>query len=330
MRFRGRLALWGLAIGAVGGVLDTLLLLSLGIDLTIAGRDATFFVAAYLAASFALLCGAIGWFIDARSRARRDAATIREQLSQLEATRRVASQNEKRAAQNEKLAAIGRLAAGVAHEVRNPLGVIRASASMVQESFEREDEAFRACQFICEEADRLNGLITALLDFSRPTRPRFHTTSLEKVVDRALHLAGRDLEGRGVAVERTSTGTVPDLVADPDLLAQLVFDLVGNAAEALEGPGRIALRLEGGRDFVQIDVADSGPGVAPEDLERVFEPFYTTKTTGTGLGLAMSQRIVQSHGGDIAVVPGAGAGASGSGACFRVRLPLQPVAGVPA
>jgi len=321
-RFHGRLALWGLLFGALGGLLDTWFFLSLGIDFQVGGRDMTLFVALYLAGSFAVLMAAVGWFVDARRRSRRDASTIRRQIRALEATQEAALRNE-------KLAAIGRLAAGVAHEVRNPLGVIRVSASMVQESFDPGSEPHRACDFICEEIDRLNGIITALLGFARPTQPRLEPVHPEKLIDRALGVSAGELERRSIEVLRRAEPAVPELIADPDLLVQLLLDLVTNAAEAMGEGGRLELRLEADEELVRIEVADSGPGVPPEAAETVFEPFYTTKAAGTGLGLAMTARIAQSHGGRIHVVEHAGAGPGGSGACFRVDLPSSgpPVAG---
>jgi two-component system sensor histidine kinase HydH len=322
MRFRGRLAWWGLGLGVATGVADVALGLRLGMDFRIADRDVTAFVAAFLATGYAALGFAVGHLVDARARARRDAETIRRQMRELEESQRVA-------AQNEKLAALGELAAGVAHEVRNPLGVIRASAAMVQESFDPGEEPYRACRFICEETDRLNGLITSLLGFARPTRPRPQLLSMEKVLDRALQLGGPDLERRRVEVERRVHPGIPQLAADPDLLAQMVLGLLTNAAEALGSGGRVELRVEprpAGEGLV-LDVADSGPGVSLEDAGRIFDPFYTTKDTGTGLGLAMAARIVQTHGGHIEVIQGAGAGPGGRGACFRVQLPVGSLSG---
>ncbi len=311
-----RLGWWGLGLGLATGFGDVALGLWLGLDFRIAGRDVTLPVAAFLASGYAALGFCVGYLLDARARARRDADTIRAQMRALE-------ESQRRAAQNEKLAAIGRLAAGVAHEVRNPLGVIRASAAMVQESFEPGEEPHRACQFICEETDRLNGLITSLLGFARPTEPRLQTLSIEKVLDRALALGAGELERRRLRVTRRVAPGLPELVADPDLLAQMVLGLVTNAAEAVGEDGRIELRVEARRDAVILDVADSGPGVSLEDAERIFEPFFTTKDTGTGLGLAMTARIVEAHAGQIEVVQGAGAGADGRGACFRVHIPVR-------
>jgi two-component system sensor histidine kinase HydH len=211
----------------------------------------------------------------------------------------------------------------VAHEVRNPLGVIRASASMVQEGFDESDEAHRACRFICEECDRLNALITALLTFARPAEPRFAKVAADEILDRALELVRRPLEARRIEVVRENVLGVPDIEADPDLLAQALLDLLTNAVEAVSDGGRLAVRLRAADHGVEIDVADDGPGVPHAAAEQVFEPFFTTKPTGTGLGLAMTARIAQAHGGLVRVVPGAGAGAGGRGACFRLVLPAH-------
>jgi two-component system sensor histidine kinase HydH len=208
--------------------------------------------------------------------------------------------------------------------VRNPLGVIRASAAMVKESFEPRDDAHRACQFICEEIDRLNALITALLSFSRPTELRRHSVSLDAVVERALRLAGDDLKQRGISVACESAPDVPALSADPDLVSQVIYDLLSNAGEAVGAGGRIAVRTARSPSGVRVEVADSGAGVDPELADQLFEPFFTTKSTGTGLGLPMAERIARAHGGSLAFVPGRGLGPDGRGACFRLELPLVP------
>ena len=162
----------GAAAGVLAGLVDVAVMLQFGVEMRVGGVDATAGVLAFLAANYAVVGYAIGRSLQGRARARRDAETISRQLRELER-----AQHE--LVQQEKLAAIGRVAAGVAHEVRNPLGVIRASAAMVQESFAPRDDAYRACEFICQEIDRLNALIAALLSFSRPTELRRHTVSIE-------------------------------------------------------------------------------------------------------------------------------------------------------
>lgn len=306
----------GLAMGAF----DTSLLLASGVEMRIGEHSATLAVGAIFSSSFALLGFMVGRLVRARSRARADADTIARQLVELEATHAAS-------AQNERLAALGRLAAGIAHEVRNPLGVIRASATMVQESFDPTDEAFRACQFIRDETVRLDGLVKSLLGFARPTELRATACSVEKLFDRVLHLAEADLRARGIEIRRELDGNLGELRGDPDLLAQMLLDLVTNAAEAMEHGGVVELRAHADGDEARLEVADAGPGIPPDEATRVFEPFHTTKPRGTGLGLAMARRIAVAHGGGLDTVSGRGAGPDGSGACLRAQLPL---AGPPA
>jgi two-component system sensor histidine kinase HydH len=139
----------------------------------------------------------------------------------------------------------------------------------------------------------------------------------------ALHLAQPELESRRIQVSREGIEQARELEADPDLLAQLVLDLVVNAAEAAGSDGRLALRSQKLDGDLVLEVADSGPGVPVAVAEQIFEPFFTTKPRGTGLGLAMVARIVKAHGGAIAVASGRGAGPGGAGACFRVMLPQR-------
>lgn len=318
-----RFDLLGLAAGAAAGAFDASAFVFFGADLTLAGRDVTALVLGGFLASFAATGFAVGRLAMARERARRDAGTIKRQLAALEET-------QARALQNEKLAALGRMAAGVAHEVRNPLGVIRSAAQVVGEGLEPGGEEARASAFILEEIDRLDGLVRGLLDFARPAPVRRAPLDLGRTLDRACQLAAPVLEERKIEVERE--GVWPDaraargVEADPDLVAQLLLDLLVNAAEATSDGGRVVVRAEALPRGVALEVADSGPGVADTEADRIFEPFYTTKPRGTGLGLAMAERIVRSHAGTIAVRPGGGAGPAGAGACFRIEL---PAAGAP-
>ena len=307
----------GLLAGSAIGLADAILMASLDADMTIGGRDLTAVFFATFAVTYGLLGYLVGRLVNAHLRARADARTIQQQLERVERAQR-------EVVQQEKLAAIGRLAAGVAHEVRNPLGVIRSSASMVQESFEPGEDPHRACEFICEEIDRLDGLINGLLSFARPTELGLQPTSLEKVIDCALQLASDELRERGIEVERTGEAA-PELRADPDLLAQVVYGLVLNAAQALGKGGRIAVRVRLEADAVLLEVADDGPGVDPDVAPHIFEPFVTTKATGTGLGLPMAVRIAEAHGGSLTWLPAHGVGEGGTGACFQVRIPQPEV-----
>lgn len=311
-----RWSLWGLFAGALMGLGDLLAFLSFGLEMNWAGRSVMTEVMILFIVTYGGLGYVIGKLMEARAQAREDARTIASQLHALEASQR-------HALQNEKLAAIGRLAAGIAHEVRNPLGVIRASASMVREHFTSSEEAYRACDFIREEIDRLNGLITSLLTFSRPAELRLQPVAIDHVIDRALQLTSDELQRRDITLTRECIGTSPPVLADSDLVAQVVFGLLINAAEAIGRHGAITVRTVGTSDAVDVEVIDTGPGVPPADVERVFEPFFTTKPTGTGLGLPMAARIVQAHGGAIEVVANTPSEESERGARFRIRLPIQ-------
>jgi two-component system sensor histidine kinase HydH len=309
-----RLDWLGAAAGLALGLADTWLLTLGGVEMRLGGRDA----AALVGLTFASSCTLLGWLAGrlamARARLRAGAETIRRQQAALAASERAAFENE-------KLAAIGRLAAGIAHEVRNPLGVIRSSAAMVRDHFAPADDAHRACGFILDEIDRLDGLIASLLAFARPTTLRVRPAALEDVVARATALADETLKRRDAKLAAAVAAPRAELAVDPDLIAQVLLGLVTNAAEAVAPGGRVELRARVEPAGVVFAVADDGPGVPEADTARVFEPFYTTKASGTGLGLAMAERIARAHGGELRVVQGAGAGPGGRGACFELRLP---------
>jgi signal transduction histidine kinase len=304
----------GAAAGLALGLCDTWLLTLSGVEMRMGGRDAVPLVALTFASSCTLLGWLVGRLAMARARLRADAETIRRQQEAL-------ASSERAAFENEKLAAIGRLAAGIAHEVRNPLGVIRSSAAMVRDHFAPGDDAHRACGFILDEIDRLDGLIASLLAFARPTALRVRPAALSEVVARATALAGEALRKRDGKLVQALAAPEAELAVDPDLIAQLLLGLVTNAAEAIEPGGHVELRARVEPAAVVLAVADDGPGVPEADRGRVFEPFYTTKASGTGLGLAMAERIARAHGGELRVVPGAGAGPGGRGACFELVLP---------
>jgi two-component system sensor histidine kinase HydH len=306
---------WGALAGLAVGAGDTAFLGWQGVEMTLGGQSATWLVGATFTSSLALLGYLSGSLARARSRAREAAATIHRQQEQLAASQRAAFENE-------KLAALGRLAAGIAHEVRNPLGVIRASAALVQEHFSEAEDAHRACRFVVEETDRLDGLIASLLAFARPTALQLREARVSEVVERTSRLAEEVTRRREVTLRRElAMDAGPLLRVDADLVAQVLLGLVTNAAEALGPGGTIELRAAERNGAVVLAVADDGPGVPEAERERIFEPFYTTKPRGTGLGLAMAERIARAHGGELRIAPGAGAGLHGAGACFELVLP---------
>ncbi len=317
---------WTLLGGAIG-LFDFGVLVLLDADMRIGEMDATWIVALAFLVPYAILGWAVGGLAAARARADRDAETIRSQLRALERTQRAL-------VQEEKLAGIGRLAAGVAHEVRNPLGVIRASASMARESFDEGTDPHRALGFVCEETDRLDRLIASLLTFARPQPVERVEVDVTKVIDRAMELARSEARAHGVTLEIEVEPGLPTVRVDPDRLARSVYGLTLNAIQALAEddatPRRIRIHARGrmgagghlsacGRmEGVALRVEDSGPGVSPELRDSIFEPFVTSKETGTGLGLPMALRMVEAQGGHLTLLD---APSALGGAAFSIELP---------
>jgi len=299
---------WGLAGGVVWAVLDTTLSIALGIRFQVNGEDATLLAGLFFGSSFALLCFLLGYVVEGRRRDREAAAVIREQAEAIAAAR-------VRVTQSEKLAALGQLATAVAHEVRNPLGVIRSAAQGLAERTPG-DSTERACAFITDEIDRLNSVVSSLLAYARPLQLQQRPFAVGELFDRAILLAGDDLAAKQVRVRRDDPPGLPALHADPDLVCQVLLDLLSNARDAVDSGGEVTLEARPADGAVELAVADSGPGVPPEMRGRIFEPFFTTRARGTGLGLAVARQIVEAHGGRIVVGE-----RPGGGARFVVRLP---------
>jgi signal transduction histidine kinase len=302
---------WGAAAGVVLAVADTFGLAAAGVTFSLSGRDVTLLTCAYFALSFATLGFLVGYVVDLRRRDRRSAALLEAQMRAIDETRA-------RLAQSEKLAALGQLAATVAHEVRNPLAVIRSAAQDIGEHLPPSDEdALRSSSFITAEIDRLTNVVSSLLAFARPLKIERREVAVADVFERALLLARGPTGLRQVPVRQRLAPNLPRLEADADLLCQVLVDLLVNAAEAVPPEGDIALEAEAaGDDGVEIRVADSGPGIPADLRARIFEPFFTTRPGGTGLGLAVARQIVEAHGGRIAA-----GDRPGGGACFTVLLP---------
>lgn len=220
---------------------------------------------------------------------------------------------------NERLAALGGMAASVAHEIRNPLAAIGGSAELLG-SAELGDEDQRLLAVIRRESTRLGELVDDLLAFTRPRPPEPVLVNLETACRQAAEAFMADPANASIVVsfERASDAAADDLAVsvDPAQLSQVLWNLMRNAAEAMNGSGLVRMRLRADDGSVGVDVVDEGPGVAPEHLESIFDPFFTTKTTGTGFGLAIVHRIVEDNGGRVAVTSKPAAGAT-----FSVSFP---------
>lgn len=218
----------------------------------------------------------------------------------------------------DRLAAMGELTAGVAHEVRNPLGIIRASVQLVEESGCDRDRVLEATSVIKQEIDRLDRVIKALLDFGRPSKPYLRLTDIGEVIEDVVLFTRRFARQSHVTISANDVSELPQIMADPDQMKQVFVNLISNAVQAMEGTGGI-INVSGRADdgFLSIIVSDNGPGIPAADLKKVFDPFYSTRDAGTGLGLTIVHRIVDEHDGHIEVVSTPEQGTS-----FTVSLPV--------
>jgi len=230
---------------------------------------------------------------------------------QFDAMTAALKEHQERLLQSERLAVVGRLAAGVAHEINNPLGVILGYVKLLEKK--APSEALADLAVIEDETQRAREIVRGLLDLARPERMAGERVDLREVCDEVAARLEESRAGSGVSLRIEGRA---DATGDPRRLRQEVLNLVKNALEAAGPGGSVTLRarVEGGEAV--LDVCDSGAGVPASDQARIFEPFFTTKTGGTGLGLAVSRAIVQAHGGSISL-----ASAPGGGAVATVRLP---------
>ncbi len=229
--------------------------------------------------------------------------------------------------QSEKLASLGRLAAGVAHEINNPLTGVLAYSSALLKRTPADSEARDDLATVVRETKRCREIVQGLLDFSRQKTARKQAIQLPATIDRAIDIVGNQLAVGNVEVSKRYAADLPTVRADPDQIVQVLINLLVNAADAI-GPagGQIFVSCDlaeaNGESFLEVKVADTGSGIAEKHLDRIFEPFFSTKAgQGTGLGLAVVWGIVEEHGGRISVDS-----KNGRGTTFTVRLPAQPAA----
>jgi two-component system NtrC family sensor kinase len=222
--------------------------------------------------------------------------------------------------QSAKMAAVGELAAGVAHEINNPLTGVLTNSSLMLEDLPEGDERREELQTIVNETLRCRRIVKALLDFARQTRPHKAALSLNQVMEDVLALVRNQASFRSITIRSALDPTLPAVMADGDQLRQVVLNIVLNGADAMPTGGelRIASRYDAARQTAELSVTDTGPGIPGEIRDRLFEPFFTTKKTGTGLGLSIAYGIVEQHRGTIRVES-----APGRGTTFAVVLPLD-------
>ncbi len=225
-----------------------------------------------------------------------------------------AARLERRLSRAENLAAMGQLTATLAHEIKNPLAIIRGSAERLQRG---DSEQQRMTQFVIEETDRLSRTVARYLQFARGDEIPLENGDALAALEATLALLEGEFAARHVTLER-SHGAVDSATVrlDPESLKQVYLNLLLNAIEAMPDGGRVRVSDRVGAGSVDIEIADDGPGVPPEVLERLGSPFVTTKAKGSGLGLFLARRLAQSAGGDLTI-----RSSSGRGSICHVRLP---------
>ncbi len=220
----------------------------------------------------------------------------------------------------EKLAAVGNLAAGVAHELRNPLSSIKGYATYFSERFPAGSNEREAAKIMMRETDRLNRTITELLGLARPTDLHVRPSSLLEIVRDVIKLIRQDADARGVAIV-LHNDEIPLLPLDSDRIRQVLLNLCINALDAMPQGGFLIFELHSHSSasdaHIELEIQDTGAGIAPENLAHIFDPYFTTKGHGTGLGLATVHKIMDAHGGSVSV-----SSSLGKGTCFRLFFPV--------
>ena len=255
---------------------------------------------------------------------RRQAKRYRLLAEELAETNRRLEQAQEEARRSERLAALGQLTAGLAHEIRNPLAVIKGSAETLTRRLESADPlTTELAGYISSEVNRLNTIVTRFLHFARPLKLEKRPTQIPPLLDRALKVAGERWPEAKVELKQEVPENLPEMLIDPDLCEQAFVNLVLNAYEAMGSNGgtltvQAAPANSEGKRGVVIGIEDTGPGIPSELREQIFNPFFTTKKEGVGLGLSLVSKIVDDHRGWIRV-----SSEPGKGACFRVFLPAE-------
>ncbi|MGB3863629.1 MAG: cache domain-containing protein [Candidatus Aminicenantaceae bacterium] len=223
--------------------------------------------------------------------------------------------------QSEKLASLGKLAAGVAHEINNPLGGILIYSHLLLEDLDESSPYYGNLEKIVKETTRCKDIVKGLLEFARPKEPEATSTNVNELLDKSLSLVGSQSLFQNIQVKKHYSTDLPLIVADSSQLQQVFMNIILNAADAMNGNGRLTLRTyldSSGKDLI-IDFEDTGPGIREEDKKKIFDPFFTTKEVGqgTGLGLSISYSIIRKHQGTIDVQS-----TFGEGATFTIKLPI--------
>ncbi len=263
----------------------------------------------------------VGYLTHELAEAKRvEARKLQATAEQLAAANQSLKEAEAQVRRSERLAALGQLTAGLAHELRNPLGTMKTSAELLERNVAQENAiALEMAGFISAEVDRTNSIITRFLDFARPQHLRLEAGDLAALLDTTIQRFERERPAAisGISVYKNYSPDIPPLPFDAGLMERVFSNLLINAAQASPPGGVVTVKTRVADSMVEICVIDRGSGIDSKNLESIFNPFFTTKSEGVGLGLAIVSKIVDEHGGKITVES-----TLGEGSVFRVYLPL--------
>jgi two-component system, NtrC family, sensor histidine kinase HydH len=216
------------------------------------------------------------------------------------------------------LSSLGEMVAGVSHEIRNPLGIISSSAELLQKKTAPNDPLTRLPAIIIEEVSRLNNIITDFLNFAKPKTPNSYACRIEDVIDKNFRFMATQAQSKGYTMHTYFDKNLPIIQADADMLYQAFLNIFINAMQAMPGGGEIAVWAKSANKSLWVAVEDQGCGISPEALEKIWDPFFTTKDKGTGLGLGIVKNIIEAHNGQVRID-----NRPEGGARVSVRLPIE-------
>ena len=220
--------------------------------------------------------------------------------------------------QAERLAALGEMVATISHEIKNPLGIIQSTSELLSGMPDASESQKRFSGMIREETGRLNRIVTEFLDFARPQVPNLQNCYLEEIIEKNLAFLRPELEKKGIIVNNNLNGRSFRLRADQDLLYRAFLNIFINAMQSINDGGTISIRWEEGKENFRMEIEDTGSGISQENVKKIFNPFFTTKERGSGLGLSIVNKIIEVHRGRITI-----ASREGQGTKVSIRLPRK-------
>jgi two-component system NtrC family sensor kinase len=240
-------------------------------------------------------------------------------IRQLDENRREIEELHKREINNgQHLATLGELAAGLAHQIRNPLAGIAGVVDIMSKELPANSSSRAVIGDVQREILHIQAILNDLLSYSRPRAPNFYLANLNTTVEQAIERARQQLGSKPIRVKFEPNSSLPPVEHDPALIQQAILNLILNGIQTISGNGEVRVALAQDQDFAVIEVSDTGRGISAEVLPKIFKPFFTTCSEGTGLGLSLANAIVQSQAGRIEVTS-----TPGKGTQFRISLPLQ-------